>query len=241
MINFAWQPEGAGEEPDMPVFVGKPTFVEGAIRIWCEDHYTVTWLKKAIENPKLNQGKTLSVVRQTDLPRRIRCGIFIPNGEAKWKKSLDIGRMLYRQNRWISIKDWLLLEAEQQQEGWFVKLTIPDNHIPTSLARGRRLGCCLGSVYVKLLGKGGRYYDTLQHNTQQPSGKPAQNLPTATDVKTSGTKKGPVEPTPGPSGLQTGSAPSVEESTDSLSAKFVYCIILHQSTLERELINTLLL
>ncbi|XP_014364923.2 uncharacterized protein LOC106716013 [Papilio machaon] len=227
IVNFAWQPEGAGEEPDMPVFVGKPTFVEGAIRVWCEDQYTVTWLKKAVENPKLNQGKTLTVVRQADLPRRIRCGIFIPNGEAKWKKSIDIGRMLYRQNRWVSIKDWLLLEAEQQQEGWFVKLTIPENHIPTLLARGRRLGCCLGSVYVKFLGKGGRYYDTPQHNTQQSSRRPDQkqstpntyvDVSTATTVQTSGTKESTVEPTPGPSGLQTGSAPTAEESADSLSA-----------------------
>ncbi|KPJ13642.1 hypothetical protein RR48_10826 [Papilio machaon] len=69
--------------------------------------------------------------------------------------------MLYRQNRWISIKDWLLLEAERQQERWFVKLTIPDNHIPTLLARGRQLGCCLGSVYLKSLGKGGRYRSTV--------------------------------------------------------------------------------
>lgn len=232
MIYTAWIPEGGNEE-QLPVLVTKPVYVEGAIRLTCNDRMTLSWLKEIIKDPKICQGSQLVVKRQADLPRRVRCGMYVPDEFDMITDTRDIGRLLYRQNRWINIKEWLFLDGEKQAEGWFIKVTIPESQIPTILEHNRRLACTINQCYLKFLGKGGKYYETPQANTPGPSVDRPQQPDPSTQTrqvveKTDSTKssieepkqgdsKEQGEPLPGPSGMQQVASPSGGDSLGTLS------------------------
>ncbi|KPJ18216.1 hypothetical protein RR48_12064 [Papilio machaon] len=234
MVKVAWKPEG-GSSDQMPVFVTRPTYVEGAIRVTCEDQLTLNWLKGIAADPQMCQGNQLVVKPQVDLPRRVRCGMFVPDQFDILTDTRDIGRLLYRQNRWIDIKEWQFLDGEKQAEGWFINLTIPETQIPTVLAHNRRLACTINQCYLKFLGKGGKYYETPQTSTSaQPTDMPtpqeqeqntsdkvaddaSNNSSTAEQNKGDQTSQDPQVSIPGTSGLQQVSSPAAGESLGTLS------------------------
>lgn len=141
-----------------PEFRGKPVHSEGALKLWCENKGTVEWIKRVISTMSpLLTGENLVVKRQDDIPKRVRCGIMIPDKPGFWKNTRDIAFTLSFQNAWAGVDRWLLQKADRQAEGWFLILTVPEDLVPTLVARGRRLSFGCGAVYLKFQGQGGKF------------------------------------------------------------------------------------
>ena len=73
-------------DPSMPLpaFRGCPRVAEGTVQMWCEDDSALTWLTQNIPKIKLPSTKdTLTVVKQSDVPTRVRAALFVPryNGD----------------------------------------------------------------------------------------------------------------------------------------------------------------
>ncbi|CAK1587094.1 unnamed protein product [Parnassius mnemosyne] len=173
MISEAW----SSQDPDAsgPVFRGKPVYTEGVLKLWCDDQKALDWLKGNIATLDLKSSTLLTIKKQSEIPQRVKCGILIPDAQGAWKDSRDIGRVLAYQNRWVNIRDWLLLKADKQTDGWFLVVSVPEDHIPTLMKAGRRLACVCGAVYVKFQGRGGKFFDT-------PPSKEVENNPEVMDT-----------------------------------------------------------
>lgn len=145
-----------------PAFIAKPHFADGVLKLWCGDDHTLAWLKKTVSSLALPASTSLVVRSQSEIQKRVRCGIAIPDDRGVYKDSTVIGRALCYQNPKVEVKRWVVLHAEKQRTCWFVVLGIPEDQIPTLMSCGRRLSIGLGAVYVKFQGPNGRFVDVPQ-------------------------------------------------------------------------------
>lgn len=154
-----------------PMFQGKPTYMNGSLQLWCMNAETMEWVKGNIDGHTLTSGVKVEVRRQSDLPRKVRCGILIPGQDEANK----IGEALRYFNPWAEVDRWLLHIAQKQAAGTFIVVSIPEDLIPSILERGRQLCYMLGAVYVKFEERKGKFTDvppqsrkTEQTVTEQP-------------------------------------------------------------------------
>lgn len=152
-----------------PGFRGKPTYVDGHLMLQAMDAFTVDWVRRGISELATPSNVKLVVKRQSEVPGRIRCGIFIPDDTEFWRSESDMGRVLHYQNGWAGVSRWLLTGSEKQPKGWFLTLSVPEDCVAAILAKGRCLCFGAGTVYLKFKGPQGRFYDEPPaHNTRDP-------------------------------------------------------------------------
>jgi hypothetical protein len=154
LLKEAMQPGNSQSEG--PQFRGKPTFSNGSLKLWCEDKGTMAWLNNNVSAITLSGGQKLVVKRESELPKRVRCGILLPGLH---DTTTEIGHMLRYQNKWAEIDRWLLYGLKKQATDTFAKVSIPETVVGPLMNRGRRLSFMLGSVYVKFEGTRGKFVE----------------------------------------------------------------------------------
>ncbi|KAJ8729871.1 hypothetical protein PYW07_016909 [Mythimna separata] len=142
-----------------PMFDGKPRYAGGVLKLWCNNDHTLTWLKETVSGLTLSASAPLVVRSQSEILKRVRCGIAIPDDQGLFGDSQNIGRALSYQNPWVDVSRWLLLHADKQNACWFLILGIPEDQIQTLMDADRRLCLGPGRVYVKFQGLNGRFVD----------------------------------------------------------------------------------
>ncbi|XP_063381899.1 uncharacterized protein LOC134677241 [Cydia fagiglandana] len=162
--------------PAGPLFRGKPVWANGSLRLWCENQATLAWLKRSVATITLDEGEKVVVKRQSEVPKRVRCGILFPG---VWEDFGEVGRALRYQNPWAEIDRWLLNRREVQGTETFAVVSVPETVVQPLVSRGRRLGFMLGSVYVKFEGSRGKF-------REQP--------PPSSTVAIDGAAEAPAEP-----------------------------------------------
>ncbi|XP_063542709.1 uncharacterized protein LOC134756217 [Cydia strobilella] len=156
-----------------PKFKGKPVFAEGQLRVFAEDEYSAAWSQRCIQSLTL-PDISLTAVRQSEMARRVKCGLLIPNiNNSSWEDVRQAADGLKYQNEWAKVGTWSIIEILRQDQGWFVAFTIPEDLVPAFMERGRSLNCGVGNVYLRFRGPGGKYLDqppTLQDSTLRVTG-----------------------------------------------------------------------
>ncbi|XP_063891029.1 uncharacterized protein LOC135116954 [Helicoverpa armigera] len=112
ILKEAWSPNN--KQPG-PAFNGKPVYTEGVLKLWCSNDHTLTWLQKTIADLALSTGHQLIIKSQSEITRRIRCGILIPNEQGAITDSRDIGRILAYQNPQIAVDRWVLKDRRSSK------------------------------------------------------------------------------------------------------------------------------
>ncbi|XP_063543396.1 uncharacterized protein LOC134751832 [Cydia strobilella] len=171
-----------------PKFKGKPIFAEGQLRIFAEDENSAAWSQQCVKALTL-PNISLTAVRQSEMARRVKCGLLIPNiNNSSWEDVRQAADGLKYQNEWAKVGTWSIIEILRQDQGWFVAFTISEDLVSAFMERGRSLNCGVGNVYLRFRGPGGKYVDqppTLQGSTlrvtdaqvptQQAAGTPEQS------------------------------------------------------------------
>ncbi|KAL4713281.1 hypothetical protein ACJJTC_018629 [Scirpophaga incertulas] len=134
----------------LPAFRGYPRMADGTVHMWCENEYALSWLTQHVPSIKLpDTDQTLTVMRQSDIPTRVRAALFVPRYNG------DIARLqgiLKRQNTWYDIGRWFLYRATLvggDNHGTYLTLGIPPDEAEKVRARERRVSYLLGSIYVR--------------------------------------------------------------------------------------------
>ncbi|XP_023934545.1 uncharacterized protein LOC112043382 isoform X2 [Bicyclus anynana] len=136
--------------PYAPAFKGKAFLSEGVLKMWCQDDEALLWLKKCIStlvSPK--PGTSLSVIPQTDIPIKVRSGLYVPDFNRDMRQ---LHQVLKMQNPWYKIMAWTLYSCQKtvgHPPGVFLILGIPKEEVPNLLARGRRVAYSTGSIYIR--------------------------------------------------------------------------------------------
>lgn len=147
-----------------PVFQGKPTYANGALKLWCGNHDTVGYLTRIVSEFTLSTGTRLMVKRQCDLVRLVRCGVLLPG---KYPDIWMVRRALQQQNKWARVDTWIFHKVDRQGVITFLTFSAPKDVVQTLIERKRRLCFLLGSVYVKFQGPKGKFTEhppTEQNN-----------------------------------------------------------------------------
>lgn len=144
---------------EAPAFTGKPSLVDGYLKLWCQNANTKTWLMSWIATATLENGDHLVGKREDEMVRKTNCGILIPSLEDNFTK---VGRVLNYQNPWAQVKRWTINNAiPLRTRGCTLLLVgIPEDVIPTVLEKDRRLNYLCGTIYIRFQHGGGHFRDS---------------------------------------------------------------------------------
>ncbi|CAH2207460.1 jg17857 [Pararge aegeria aegeria] len=115
-----------GTTPYAPSFVGQAFLNEGVLKLWCYDDKALSWLQEIIPRLKSpRKGTGLTVIRQADIPVRIRSALYVPDfteeiAILQQKRSI--------QNPWYKVSSWTLYTFKRTNSnppGDFPVLGIP--------------------------------------------------------------------------------------------------------------------
>ncbi|XP_063382117.1 uncharacterized protein LOC134668609 [Cydia fagiglandana] len=177
---------------EAPAFSGRPSFVDGYLKLWCQNANTKAWLMKWLESATLQNGDHLVGKREDEMVRNIRCGILIPSLEENLTK---VGRVLNFQNPWAMVRKWTLHHAIplKKRACTLLLVGIPEDVVQAVMEKGRRLNYLCGTVYIRFQHSGGRFRDSPprkntpegnidrgEDNTAESA--PATNTPSAMDT-----------------------------------------------------------
>lgn len=163
-----------------PSFIGRPTIMDGALKLWCEDDASLEWLNRAINQLPASTCPRLRVIKQSELSRRVSAAIFIPECTNSLE---DTSLVLANQNKWAKVNTWTVHHHKMQENDvLFIAVGIPETVIPEVMKRGRRMAHNLGSIYVRFYAKDGALQDTppsqQQADTEQAlAGPSVQQVP----------------------------------------------------------------
>ncbi|XP_063547685.1 uncharacterized protein LOC134755137 [Cydia strobilella] len=168
---------------EAPAFSGRPSFVDGYLKLWCQDAKTKEWLMKWLESATLENGDRLVGKREDEMVRNTRCGILIPALEENLTK---VGRVLNFQNPWAMVRKWTLNQAIplKKRSCTLLLVGIPEDVVPTVMEKGRRLNYLCGTVYIRFQHGGGRFRDsppeknTTEENINKGEDKTAEKTST---------------------------------------------------------------
>lgn len=160
-----------------PRFRGRPTYKEGSLRLICEDEASVHWVTKKLED--FEHPEPITALKPDEIPRRVHIGIVLPGLETDLAM---VGKRLFVTNPWADIQRWLAhgMHQQEQHSATFVTFSIPEDLVMEIMARERRLGYLLGSVYVKFKDPKGKYVSTPPGDEEPPEEK---EMPTSTPKK----------------------------------------------------------
>ncbi|XP_069360018.1 uncharacterized protein [Maniola hyperantus] len=144
------EPLAPGQTRYAPAFEGKAFLSEGVLKMWCHDDKALSWLVNVV--PKLTSprsGTRLAVIPQTDIPVRVRSGLFVPDYDG------EIGllhKVLSHQNPWYDVSQWTLFSYSRTTSsppGVFLILGIPNEELPKIIERERKVAYSTGTIYVR--------------------------------------------------------------------------------------------
>ncbi|XP_037970389.2 uncharacterized protein LOC105395455 isoform X2 [Plutella xylostella] len=139
------------DEGFVPLFRGIPQYSEGALKLWCVDYETLSWITEIIETvPSPIQGTRLNIVQQKDL--LVKVGILVPDFSESNRLILQY---FTRQNACYDIGSWKIWSREKHGNNTFLTLGIPKSELPKIMERERRIDFLLGSIYVRFFDKNG--------------------------------------------------------------------------------------
>ncbi|XP_049884088.1 uncharacterized protein LOC126379393 isoform X3 [Pectinophora gossypiella] len=135
-------------------FRGKPFYSEGGLKMWCEDDYALEWLRRTVRNmPSPREGTHLIVVRQSEIPRRVKSALLVPDVDTSQSGEVDrVRKILAAQNPWYNVNSWTLYHAEEQGRNptrLFLVLGILPEDVEVLVKRERRVAWRTGSIYIK--------------------------------------------------------------------------------------------
>lgn len=180
-------------------FSGKPVYMDGCLRMSCTNAATLQWVKQAVRGMHVTDGEELVVLPAVDIPRRVQCGLVLPE---VWKHDHSLlGKCLQLANPDLKPERWLLngIFPQPNKGATFIVVSIPEETVPAILARRRRLSFMTGSIYLKFRNGKGKYVDTPP--TDEPSADPGAGdvvKPNMTSPEASSSTAG-TEPTSNPS------------------------------------------
>ncbi|XP_063621020.1 uncharacterized protein LOC134793379 [Cydia splendana] len=147
-----------------PIFRGKPIYSNGALRLWCEDETTLSWLKRTTSTMTVSSGVKIIIKTRREVEPMVRCGIVLPG---VWDDFTLIVKALRYQNAWAEVDSWKLHRIEKQETDTFAVISVPKVLVKSILGHERRLAFMLGSVYVKFQGSKGKYFEYPPQNVFQ--------------------------------------------------------------------------
>ncbi|XP_063531884.1 uncharacterized protein LOC134742638 isoform X1 [Cydia strobilella] len=147
-----------------PIFRGKPIYSNGALRLWCEDEATLSWLKRTSSAITVSSGVKIIIKIKREVEPLVRCGIVLPG---VWDDFTLIVKTLRYQNAWAEVDSWKLHRIEKQKTDTFAVISVPESLVKNILEHERRLGFMLGSVYVKFEGSKGFFSEYPPQNVFQ--------------------------------------------------------------------------
>ncbi|CAB3259899.1 unnamed protein product [Arctia plantaginis] len=136
-----------------PQFRGKAFYSEGALKMWCNDEYALQWLRRSLVRiPSPREGTKLVVRRQSEIPKRIKAGLLVPQIGPD-DTLVRIQTRLKYQNSQYNVANWALYHAEAQEEKkcLFLVLGIPEEDVVKLKASERRVYYKLGNLCVRFL------------------------------------------------------------------------------------------
>ncbi|KAJ8708134.1 hypothetical protein PYW08_010500 [Mythimna loreyi] len=126
-----------------------PQVADGTVQMWCEDENSLTWLTQNTPRIRLpDTDLTLTIMRQSDVPTRVRAALFVPRYKG------DVARLqsiLTRQNPWYDIGRWSLYKATSvggDNHGTCLTLGIPADEVDKVLDRERCISYLFRTIYV---------------------------------------------------------------------------------------------
>lgn len=126
--------------------------VSGAMRVVCTSSYSRHWLERNVPKIAASQlwpGATLSVINFDNLPKPIKCSVFLPSIQAPNK-----GSLLEASNEDINTGGWSVLHRESKNGGTFMQLGIDGASRDILEAHDFKLFCGLGGkATFKMKGK----------------------------------------------------------------------------------------
>lgn len=153
-------------------FRGRAHFAEGVLKTWCEDDFTLAWLKGVINNLSSPlPGTKLTVRPQADIPKKVVCMLFVPENS---EDTTELLRMLARQNPNLKINTWTLTHERVRQEppGTCLFFRVPEPMVQTIKEQQRRVYYLMGSIYIRFLEEGGTREDAAAPTSGTASGAP---------------------------------------------------------------------
>lgn len=149
-----------------PMFRGRPTYMDGSLRLICEDDRTVTWVRTCLE--EFSHPESIIALGPGEIPRRVRIGIVFPGLETD---TTLVGKRLFISNPWANVRSWVMHSVHRQEKhsATFMVFSIPEDQVMEIIARERRLCYRLGSVYVKFRDSKGRYVAAPPGNESAPA------------------------------------------------------------------------
>jgi hypothetical protein len=161
-------------EAEAPAFAGKPSLVDGYLKLWYQNANTKAWLMSWISSATLENGDRLVGKREDEMVRKTMCGILIPSLEDNFTK---VGRVLNYQNPWAQVKRWTINNAiPLRTRGCTLLLVgIPEDVIPTVMEKDRRLNYLCGTIYIRFQHGGGHFRDSPPEKNANLEGNDTQN------------------------------------------------------------------
>ncbi|KAL4718445.1 hypothetical protein ACJJTC_016228 [Scirpophaga incertulas] len=175
---------------ERPVFQGKPTYIDGSLQVGCTNMEAMKWLKTAVDGVKLSSDVCLKVCKPSEMVRRTRCGILIPEQAS----ARDIGESLKYFNSWAAVERWTVYATHPQEAGTFAIVGIPDDIIPALLERGRKMAYMLGTVYVRFEVRKGRFSITPPQHLRQSTPEGNSRMDTEAPTPVANTVQEPSSP-----------------------------------------------
>ncbi|KAL4720707.1 hypothetical protein ACJJTC_006527 [Scirpophaga incertulas] len=175
---------------ERPVFQGKPTYIDGSLQVGCTNMEAMKWLTTAVDGVKLSSDVCLKVCKPSEMVRRTRCGILIPE-QASAK---DIGEYLQYFNSWAAVERWTVYATHPQEAGTFAIVGIPDDIVPALLERGRKMAYMLGTVYVRFEVRKGRFSITPPQHLRQSTPEGNTRMDTEAPTPVANTVQEPSSP-----------------------------------------------
>ncbi|CAH2088502.1 unnamed protein product [Euphydryas editha] len=134
-----------------PSFRGKAFHSEGTLKMWCEDDFTLQWLQRNIVKVTSPRAGTRLVVRkQSEIPKRVKAGLLIPQVEPED----DLDRIRLRitcQNPKYRVSNWALYSAvpTEDRSAIYLILGIPEDDAQKLKASERRIHYKFGNIYAR--------------------------------------------------------------------------------------------
>lgn len=190
----------AGQPTVVPDFNGRPFLCEGVIKFWGANPETVDWLKESVQLlPPLREGVTFTVIPESEMVKRVKAGLFLPDEELALDEIQDVLEM---QNPRYNIGTWRLYGTQKQEAGLFMSLGIPVAEIPALMQHGRRISYGTGSIYVRFFTSRGQLSDEPETNAAStepdPTTSASQAAVAVQETLTDATPYGGLDQ-PGPS------------------------------------------
>lgn len=168
----------ADPEPSDPTqntaihFRGRAHFAEGVLKTWCEDAFTLAWLKGIIDNmPSPIPGTKLTVRPQADIPKKAFCLLFVPDNK---DNTATLLKLLSRQNPNLLINKWTLTHERVRQDppGTCLYFRVPESMVEIIKNQGRRVYYLMGSIYIRFLEEGASSEDVAAPPTTTVTNAP---------------------------------------------------------------------